>query len=158
MGFREGEGEDVRGKDRKTERKRGLKKKKDRYSWPWTGSLEQHNPGFLWPLFFLKRFGIMRGCCIITPVSHCAQDITNITPWPCCSDEWIWEVETRGGEIGRKNYRRGEFWIGNFSLSLTFSLILQLLFALFKQEVVNLHHHLHLYYHYTEKHSSWLVC
>lgn len=37
----------------------------------------------------------MSGCCIITPVSRCAQEITNMTPWPCCSDEW---VELRGGD------------------------------------------------------------
>lgn len=49
----------------------------------------------------------MSGCCIKTPVSHCAQEIINMTPWPCCSDEWSREVKTQGRDRAKGCEERG---------------------------------------------------
>lgn len=89
--------------------------------------------------FFLKGFWIMSGCCIIAPVSHCARQIRNVTPWPCCSDEWSWEIKTQEWERDWEKRWRGEeersfpedlIWkedktssIKENSLSLLFSLL-----------------------------------
>ena len=38
-------------------------------------------------VFPQKNFGIRTVCGIKAPVCHCAEQITNRTLWPCCSDQ-----------------------------------------------------------------------
>lgn len=61
-------------------------------------------------VFSLKSFWIMSDCCIIAPVSHCAQQIINGSLWPCCSYKWSWEVTpSQGKYIDRRGGFEDDF-------------------------------------------------